>query len=139
MAASVAGLSFVAAACSTSFSLPRVDAPAVVAIRALPAAPALTLQPASSFKQRSVEIVIAPTPPLRPVIAPAVVLDGRLWCPQATPTGGSTLPARLPEIPPANVVRIERLTGTEGRRYTIRCGAPADGALRIVTGPPAER
>jgi hypothetical protein len=127
-----------AAACLASPAVPRLAPPVVVDIHAAPPAAAFPLQPPPTSR-RAGAIVIAPASPLRPTMAPAVVLDGRLWCPRRTATGGSTLHPGLPEVSPAEVVRVERLAGAEARRYATRCGPPTDGVVRIVTRSPPPR
>jgi hypothetical protein len=125
-----------AAACLAPAAVPRLAAPTVVEIRAGPPGPALSLGPTLAPRQGPRVIVIPPPPPLRPAIAPAIVLDGRLWCPRRSANGGSTPHPGLPELVPAAVLRTERLTGAEARRYASRCGAPTDGVVRIVTRAP---
>ena len=128
-----------AAACLASPIVPRLAAPAVVDIHAAPPAPAFSLRPGPTSRRRPGVIVIAPASPLRPAIAPAVVLDGRLWCPQRAPTGGSTVHPELPEVSAAAVLRVERLAGAEAQRFVTRCASPTDGVVRIVTRSPPAR
>lgn len=127
-----------AAACLASPAVPRLAAPVVVDIHAAPPAPAFPLRQTSSSRRRPGVIVIPPAPPLLPSIAPAVLLDGRLWCPRRTQTGGSTLHPGLPEVSQA-AVRVERLLGDEARQYATRCSAPTDGVFRIVRRSPRGR
>jgi len=127
----------VAAACFAPPAPPQLAPPGLVEIRAGRSAPASALRPAPT--RRSVRIGFPPTQPLRPWVAPAVVIEGRVWCPRHNAAGGASLAVDLPELQPEAVVRVEVLGGPEARRYAARCTPPADSVVRVVTRRPPVR
>lgn len=132
-----AAVALVAAACLAPPAPPQLAPPGLVEIRAGRPAPAGALRPAPG--RRSVRIGFPPTQPLRPWVAPAVVIEGRVWCPRRNAAGGASLAVDLPELQPEAVVRFEVLGGPEARRYAARCTPPADSVVRFVTRWPLPR
>jgi hypothetical protein len=67
-------------------------------------------------------------------IAPAFVVDGRLWCPRRGPTGRfAQLAAPVPTLDATAITSVEVVRGSAAAPHARRCAAPVDAVVRVRT------
>jgi hypothetical protein len=133
-----------AGAACTSATLPPIPHAGLVPIRSatVPAA-AIVLAPVREaigiVATRGSQIVIRGQAdgPLPGTVYPAVIIDGRLWCPRRGPTGQYTeMAGPVLALQSEAITHVEVLRAAAAARYAQRCAAPVDAVLRIRTRAP---
>jgi hypothetical protein len=70
-------------------------------------------------------------------VAPAFLVDGRLWCPRRGPTGRYTeLAGPVQALEAGAITSIEVIRDAAAAPYARRCAAPVDAVVRVQTRTP---